>query len=119
MGHGSERGTGVKETNRSASSITSISRPLVSPTPTPFSFRAPPFPFFPIATLLLPSKNSSSLPGVPIKMSAPVSKNACLSDWSEFPPISKSGGAMVRSGSVATEVEVEGSEGSAAESAVG
>jgi hypothetical protein len=78
-----------KKTNRSASSITRTSRLFVSPTPTPLDccFIDPFFVFLFSATLLLPSKNSSNLPGVPTRISAPFSKNAFLSSCSELPPM--------------------------------
>lgn len=61
-------GTAGMQTYRSASSMTSTSNSFVLPTPTAFSCLRCLGP-----TLLLPSKNSSSLPGVPTRISAPVS----------------------------------------------
>jgi hypothetical protein len=95
--------------------MTSTSSWRVSPTPVPEPrLTLPlPLPFLLIATLLLPSRNSSSRPGVPTRMSAPVSKNCFLSSWSELPPIRRSAGAtgvaLVAAGGGA--VEVEGSSG--------
>lgn len=81
----------------------------MSPTPFPDPRRPEAlFPFLLIATLLLPSKNSSSRPGVPTRMSAPVSKNCFLSSWSELPPIRRRAGA--RGGVEGGDVDVEGSE---------
>jgi len=86
---------GREGTDRSASSMTRMSSALVSPTPTPVLLLVwPPLPFLLMATLLLPSRNSSRRPGVPTRMSAPVSKKAFLSSWSELPPMRRSAGAM-------------------------
>lgn len=93
--------------------MTSTSSWRVSPTPVPEPRLTFPFPllFLLRATLLLPSRNSSSLPGVPTRMSAPVSKKCFLSSCSELPPINKSAGAtgVVVSVGGGGEADVDGS----------